>query len=119
MNQYRKGRPGSGRLGFSLDSPSVRLDTNFLALASAESFILGPFRHVLFCGISNSANILTAQLRSRLHMLRVFLNYRREDSESIAGRIFDRLHERFGPENVFRDLDTITPGAEFARMIGE
>ncbi|MGH8656808.1 MAG: hypothetical protein ACREYE_33550 [Gammaproteobacteria bacterium] len=52
-------------------------------------------------------------------MLRVFLNYRREDSEGIAGRIFDRLHERFGPENVFRDLDTITPGAEFARMIGE
>ena len=52
-------------------------------------------------------------------MPRVFLNYRREDSEGIAGRIFDRLRDRFGPENVFRDLDTIAPGAEFASVIGE
>ncbi|CAN5849930.1 MAG: hypothetical protein USCGTAYLOR_02636 [Chromatiales bacterium USCg_Taylor] len=29
-------------------------------------------------------------------MSRVFLNYRREDSEGIAGRIFDRLRARFG-----------------------
>ncbi len=52
-------------------------------------------------------------------MPRVFLNYRREDSEGIARRIFDRLSVRFGPENVFRDLDTIAPGAEFASVIGE
>ncbi|MGH8546347.1 MAG: tetratricopeptide repeat protein [Gammaproteobacteria bacterium] len=52
-------------------------------------------------------------------MPRVFLNYRREDSEGIAGRIFDRLRVHFGPENVFRDLDTIKPGAEFASVIGE
>ncbi|MFH0341757.1 MAG: tetratricopeptide repeat protein [Chromatiales bacterium] len=52
-------------------------------------------------------------------MPRVFLNYRREDSEGIAGRIFDRLCVHFGPENVFRDLDTIAPGAEFASVIGE
>ena len=52
-------------------------------------------------------------------MPRVFLNYRRDDSEGIAGRIFDRLRDRFGPENVFRDLDTIAPGAEFASVIGE
>jgi len=52
-------------------------------------------------------------------MPRVFLNYRREDSEGIAGRIFDRLSVRFGPENVFRDLDTIAPGAAFASVIGE
>ncbi|MDQ3566421.1 MAG: tetratricopeptide repeat protein, partial [Pseudomonadota bacterium] len=52
-------------------------------------------------------------------MPRVFLNYRREDSEGIAGRIFDRLSDRFGPENVFRDLDTIGPGAAFASVIGK
>lgn len=52
-------------------------------------------------------------------MPHVFLNYRREDSEGIAGRIFDRLRVHFGPDNVFRDLDTIAPGAEFASVIGE
>ena len=52
-------------------------------------------------------------------MPRVFLNYRRDDSEGIAGRIFDRLCDRFGLGSVFRDLDTIAPGAEFAGVIGE
>ena len=50
-------------------------------------------------------------------MPRVFLNYRREDSAGIAGRLFDRLCVEFGRENVFRDLDTLAPGADFAKVI--
>jgi len=49
-------------------------------------------------------------------MPRVFLNYRREDSAGIAGRLFDRLCFELGRENVFRDLDTLVPGADFAKV---
>lgn len=47
----------------------------------------------------------------------VFISYRRDDSEAAAGRIFDRLIACFGKANVFRDLDTIAPGVEFAAAI--
>lgn len=52
-------------------------------------------------------------------MPHVFISYRRDDSAASAGRIFDRLIDRFGEENVFRDIDTIEPGAEFAEVIAE
>lgn len=44
----------------------------------------------------------------------IFLSYRREDSAGHAGRLFDRLQERFGPENVFWDVSgSIAPGERF------
>jgi hypothetical protein len=53
----------------------------------------------------------------------VFLSYRREDTQWAAARISDRLVQRYGRENVFRDLDAIPPGAKFrdfiARRISE
>jgi TIR domain len=47
----------------------------------------------------------------------VFLSYRREETRHIAGRLADRLTERLGPEQVFMDVDTIEPGADFAAVI--
>ncbi len=35
---------------------------------------------------------------------RIFLNYRRDDSRHLAGRLHDRLKLRFGPDNVFFDV---------------
>lgn len=52
-------------------------------------------------------------------MPRVFLNYRREDSAGIAGRLFDRLCVELGREKVFRDQDTLVPGADFAKVIAD
>ena len=52
-------------------------------------------------------------------MPRVFLNYRREDSAGIAGRLFDRLCVELGRENVFRDRDTLVPGADFSKVIAD
>ena len=52
-------------------------------------------------------------------MPRIFISYRRNDSSAFVGRIFDRLIEHFGDQNVFRDLDKIPPGAEFAKLIAE
>lgn len=49
----------------------------------------------------------------------VFISYRRDDSAAAAGRLYDRLAARFGKEQVFRDLDAIAPGADFAKVIEE
>jgi hypothetical protein len=49
----------------------------------------------------------------------VFISYRREDSQQLAGRLFDRLVQRFGKDRVFRDIDSIDPGANFREVIAE
>ena len=46
-------------------------------------------------------------------MPKIFISYRREDSEHVTGRIHDRLEPRFGRENVFLDVDTIPFGVDF------
>jgi hypothetical protein len=40
---------------------------------------------------------------------RVFVSYRRDDTRHVAGRLADRLVERF---QVFMDMDTIEPGTD-------
>ena len=47
----------------------------------------------------------------------IFISYRCEDTVGHAGRIFDRLVERFGKEHVFRDLDTISAGEDFVETV--
>lgn len=49
----------------------------------------------------------------------VFLSYRRGDTSGYAGRLRDDLEERLGPGQVFRDIDTIRAGSDFARAIDE
>lgn len=48
---------------------------------------------------------------------RVFLSYRREDTRHLAGRLYDRLAERFGHGHIFIDVDSIEPGADFPAAI--
>ena len=43
----------------------------------------------------------------------IFINYRREDSISIAGRLYDRLSHTFGRKNIFMDVDHIPAGVDF------
>jgi hypothetical protein len=57
------------------------------------------------------------RLRHFLAMPRITISYRRDDSLDITGRIFDRLAGHFGREAVFRDIDSIPPGADFRRHI--
>ncbi|MGE5813648.1 MAG: toll/interleukin-1 receptor domain-containing protein [Acidobacteriota bacterium] len=49
----------------------------------------------------------------------VFISYRRGDSAGYAGRLHESLEERFGRDVVFRDVDTIEPGQDFALAITE
>lgn len=51
-------------------------------------------------------------------MAGVFINYRRDDSKSEAGRLFDWLSRYFGKDQVFMDVaGSIEPGLEFDRVI--
>jgi hypothetical protein len=47
----------------------------------------------------------------------IFVSYRRQQSSDIAGRLSDRLADRFGEEQVFIDVDTIKPGVDLAEEI--
>jgi hypothetical protein len=47
----------------------------------------------------------------------VFISYRRAAGAGYAGRIADALVEHFGEEKVFRDIDSLEPGLDFAEAI--
>ena len=46
-----------------------------------------------------------------------FISYRRRDAGGHAGRVFERLRDRFGEQNVFFDQDAIEPGDNFPERI--
>jgi len=49
----------------------------------------------------------------------IFICYRRDDSGGQTGRLFDRLTEHFGEDQVFMDIDHIQPGQDFVKVIEE
>ena len=50
---------------------------------------------------------------------KIFVNYRRGEDQALAGRLFDRLGEAFGREQLFMDVDSIAPGLDFVRVLEE
>jgi hypothetical protein len=52
-------------------------------------------------------------------MKKVFVSYRREDSQHQAGRLYDRLVNEFGVDNLFYDVESIEAGADWQRLIDE
>jgi len=48
---------------------------------------------------------------------RVFISYRREDTGSAAGRVYDRLSRLLPKSNLFFDVSTIGGGEDFVRRI--
>jgi len=48
---------------------------------------------------------------------RIFMSYRREDTAMAAGWLYDRLRERFGASQIFKDVDTIRPGEDFVEKL--
>ena len=47
---------------------------------------------------------------------RIFISYRRDDSQAAAGRLFDRLSRHF-PDQVFIDVDAMEPGVDFVEKL--
>lgn len=50
-------------------------------------------------------------------MSRIFINYRRQDSEGYVGRLYDRLMQQFKHEDIFMDVDSIKPGVDFVQTL--
>lgn len=50
-------------------------------------------------------------------MAGIFINYRRDDSRGLAGRLADRLRTRFGAHAVFMDVDGMKPGLDFVTQL--
>jgi tetratricopeptide (TPR) repeat protein len=48
---------------------------------------------------------------------RVFISYRREETAYPAGWLFDRLADRFGRRQIFKDVDSIQLGDDFVEVI--
>lgn len=49
----------------------------------------------------------------------IFISYRRADTEYASARIHDQLAAHFGRDRVFRDVEAIQPGADFAQTISQ
>ena len=47
----------------------------------------------------------------------IFISYRHQETSGLAGRLYDRLANEFGDDQVFMDVDTIQPGVDFAEAI--
>ena len=48
---------------------------------------------------------------------KIFISYRRDDSQAMVDRMFERLTEAFGHQNLFRDIDSIPKGLDFRQWI--
>lgn len=49
--------------------------------------------------------------------MKLFISYRRSDADDAAGRLADRLADKFGAENVYKDVDSVLPGTDFRKAI--
>lgn len=47
----------------------------------------------------------------------IFICYRRDETADAAGRLADKMNEHFGEDKVFRDIDSLEPGLDFAEAI--
>jgi len=48
---------------------------------------------------------------------KIFINYRRDDSIGMAGRLHDRLAQTFGRDKLFMDVDHIPAGVDFVEHL--
>lgn len=51
--------------------------------------------------------------------LKVFINYRRADTEGYAGRLYEALRRPIGTANLFMDVDSMRPGQNFVRALDD
>ena len=50
---------------------------------------------------------------------KIFISYRRADSQWAAARLYDRLAHEFPDEQIFMDVEEIAPGQDFVRVLAD
>ena len=69
--------------------------------------------------LTPSKSVQTPTAKDSQVMPAIFITYRREDSIDVTGRIYDRLCQHFGKQNVFKDVDSIPLGVDFRKHLGD
>lgn len=64
-----------------------------------------------------SQDPLSRQARRNPAARKIFVSYRRADTEQVAGRIYDRLSSKFGADSIFFDTSAIPAGVDFREHI--
>lgn len=85
------------------------VEMNFLS--DLKWYVPDPDYQSLLSNLKKSTGLVEPE---RLRKQGIFISYRRADSQATAGRIHEKLVERFGAETVFMDVDNIPPGEDFA-----
>jgi len=60
--------------------------------------------------------MLSVTLKDNM-MASVFMSYRRSDQIALTGRVYDRLVQKFGSEQVFKDVEDIPAGSDFRKVL--
>lgn len=68
-------------------------------------------------GLANHLTRLHARVTPK--KLTVFISYRRDDSQDVVGRIYDKLVAAFSPEQVIRDIDSLIIGRPFPDALND
>ena len=61
--------------------------------------------------------LATLQVEAQPREPKIFLCYRREDTQGFARGIYGELASKYGPEQVFRDIDSTPAGVRFSKWI--
>jgi hypothetical protein len=61
--------------------------------------------------------LATLQGEAQLREAKIFLCYRREDTQGFARGIYERLASKYGDEQVFRDIDSTPAGVRYSKWI--
>jgi len=73
--------------------------------------------------VQGNANIInedtTGQINKPASPCKAFISYRRKDSADITGRIYDRLANELGKNNVFKDVYSVPLGVNFKEYVNE
>ena len=82
-------------------------------IASADALATGCRARWPLAVADSSKGGMVAEARGS----RVFISYRREDCGYPARWLFDQLAASLGADRVFKDVDSIEPGDDFAEVI--
>lgn len=65
------------------------------------------------------SHLIRLQARVTPKKLTVFISYRRDDSQDVVGRIYDKLVAALSPEQVIRDIDSLLIGRPFPEALND
>jgi formylglycine-generating enzyme required for sulfatase activity len=67
--------------------------------------------------VYNFVGLLNQPCLQEILMPKIFISYRRADSQYVADTIYDHMCKHFGRENVFLDVGSIPPGVDFRKYL--